>query len=200
MPAVLKESMSTLRPFNELAHSGLTTILDRLDGLLDLPAGTLANKHRIMEPMECQTRILKYPPQPTGDHRASTVPHTDFGSVTLWFNKVGGLQVVPPNGDSTAWEYVRPVPSYCIINLGDAMVKFARGLLRSNLHRVTNPPGAQAQCTRFSLAYIGRPEDSIIMKGLDGVSVIPSIIDCSHSFDLWRCRHSSDTNLQNDCC
>ena len=33
---------------------------------------------------------------------------------------------------------------HAIVNLGDAMVNFTNGLLRSNIHRVVSPPGEQA--------------------------------------------------------
>ena len=179
-PAVIDESMSTLRSYTELAHSVITTILDRLDGPLDLPRGTLANLHHFMEPAGNQTRVLKYPPQPAGDRCTALVPaivpHTDFGSITLLFNQLGGLQVLPPH-ETTAWKFVRPIPGHAIVNLGDAMVKLTRGLLRSNLHRVIYAPGAQAEYTRFSLAYLARPQDTTIMRGLEGSSVIPQLAE-----------------------
>ena len=177
-PAVIDDSIPTLRSYTELAHSVITTILDRLDGPLDLPSGTLANLHRYMEPAGNQTRVLKYPPQPAGTRGAALVPaivpHTDFGSITLLFNRLGGLQVLPA-GETTSWKYVRPIPGHAIVNLGDAMVKLTRGLLRSNLHRVVYAPGAQAGYTRFSLAYLARPQDTTVMKGLEGSGVIPEL-------------------------
>ena len=57
------------------------------------------------------------------------------------------------------------------------MVKLTRGLLRSNIHRVTYAPGAQAEHPRYSLAYLARPEDKTIMKGLGRSSVIPRIVE-----------------------
>ncbi len=133
-----------------------------------------------MEPAGNQTRVLKYPPQPAGNRCTAPVPaivpHTDFGSITLLFNKLGGLQVLPPQ-ETSAWKYVRPVPGHAIINLGDAMVKLTRGLLRSNLHRVIYAPGAQAEHTRFSLAYLARPQHTTIMKGMEGSSVIPKLAE-----------------------
>lgn len=171
-PAIIDESMSILRSYTELTHAILIMLLDRLDAPLDLPSGTLSKLHHIMAPSDSQLRLLKYPPQPADDRRISLVPHTDFGSITMLFSKLGGLQVLPPQND-TNWGYVRPLPGHAIVNLGDAMVKLTRGLLRSNIHRVTYAPGAQADFPRFSLAYLARPDDTTIMRGLSGSKVIP---------------------------
>ena len=59
-----------------------------------------------------------------------------------------------------------------MVNLGDAMVKFTGGLLHSNVHRVVNPPGEQAESTRMSLVYFARPEDDVILKVLSGSELI----------------------------
>ena len=61
------------------------------------------------------------------------------------------------------------------MNLGDAMVKFSNGLLRSNIHRVVSPPGEQAQETRYSLVYFSRPEDEVVLRRLEGSDVIPEL-------------------------
>jgi isopenicillin N synthase-like dioxygenase len=139
-----------------------------------------------------QVRFVRAPPQPKDDRRTALGEHTDFGSVTVLFNRLGGLQVrlpasvqaVPPESgtsDSTLtgseatpdtteaqeqWVYVRPIPSHAIINLGDALVKFSAGILRSNIHRVVSPPGAQAETTRLSLVYFSRPEDDVPLRAL----------------------------------
>jgi isopenicillin N synthase-like dioxygenase len=55
-----------------------------------------------------------------------------------------------------------------IVNLGDAMVKFSGGILRSNLHRVVSPPGEQAKEVRRSLVYFSRPEHDVVLTRLRG--------------------------------
>jgi isopenicillin N synthase-like dioxygenase len=52
------------------------------------------------------------------------------------------------------------------VNLGDALVRFSASILRSNIHRVVNPPGEQAGSNRMSLVYFSRPEDDILLKAL----------------------------------
>lgn len=121
---------------------------------------------------------MKAPPQPRDDERVALGEHTDFGSVTVLFNRLGGLQVLlPSTGDDNGgegggggkgeWLYIRPLPHHCIINLGDALVKFTNGLLRSNIHRVISPPGEQAGETRYSVVYFCRPEDEVLLRRLD---------------------------------
>ena len=70
-------------------------------------------------------------------------------------------------GEQGNWLYVKPLPSHAIINLGDALVKFTNGLLRSNIHRVVSPPGEQAGETRYSVVYFCRPEDEVVLRRLD---------------------------------
>jgi isopenicillin N synthase-like dioxygenase len=149
-------------------------------------------------------RFVKAPPQPKEDRRTALGAHTDFGSVTVLFNKLGGLQVrlpanveaVPPNDingteddltqseglngngeEKEQWVYVCPLPGHAIINLGDAMVKFSGGILRSNIHRVVSPPGAQAETTRFSLVYFSRPEDDVLLGPLRDSPLVQERVD-----------------------
>lgn len=97
--------------------------------------------------------------------------HTDFGSVTILMNRLGGLQILPPTAlmselgqghlSKPEWVYVKPLPGHAIVNMGDAMVKFSSGLLRSNIHRVVTPPSPQDAATRYSLVYFCRPCDDV---------------------------------------
>lgn len=123
------------------------------------------------------------PPSSAAQEKTTLGAHTDLGSVTVLFNRQGGLQVLLPErtspehpgnasspvdardcetvleeGRARTWAWVRPLPGHAIINLGDALVKFSSGVLRSNVHRVAAPPGAQRGCVRNSLVYFVRPE------------------------------------------
>ena len=66
-----------------------------------------------------------------------------------------------------------------MVNLGDAMVKFTAGLLRSNIHRVVPPVGEQAGEQRTSLVFFCRPEDSVVLKRLEGGIVDSQPLDAS---------------------
>ncbi|OAX83322.1 hypothetical protein ACJ72_02322 [Emergomyces africanus] len=173
-PDILQNSRPVFKSFMTNAHNIVTMVLNLLNEKLNLPPSTLANLHRLHAISGDQVRMIKAPPQPPDDRRTALGQHTDFGSVTVLFNRVGGLQILPPGRDAE-WCYVRPLPGHAIINLGDAMVKFTNGLLRSNIHRVVSPPGPQAETTRYSLVYFARPEDDIILKRLEGSDCIPPL-------------------------
>ena len=49
--------------------------------------------------------------------------------------------------------------------------------MRSCFHRVIYAPGAQAEISCFSLAYLARPSDTTIMKGLNLGNVISKLAD-----------------------
>ncbi len=68
--------------------------------------------------------------------------------------------------ETEEWVYVRPIPRSAVVNLGDALVMFTAGLLRSNVHRVVPPLPPQDNLDRYSLVYFSRPEDSVVLKRL----------------------------------
>ncbi|KAF2104102.1 Clavaminate synthase-like protein [Rhizodiscina lignyota] len=189
MPAApyLDQYRPLLKDYITRCHALITYFLRFLNARLELPEGKLESLHRIDAISGDQVRFIKAPPQPVDDKRTALGAHTDFGSVTVLFNRVGGLQVrlphyiqpTPPSEhsenanrlageeDGENWAYVRPLPGHAIINLGDALVKFSGGILRSNIHRVSSPPDTQAETTRYSLVYFSRPEDEVLLKALD---------------------------------
>jgi isopenicillin N synthase-like dioxygenase len=148
------------------AHALTTLLLTHLNTHLALPEGTLPSLHRQTALSGDHIRFIKAPPQPQNDLRIAMGEHTDFGSVTILFNRVGGLQVLLPH--SQEWSYVKPLPGHCIVNLGDAMVRFTNGLLRSNLHRVVAPPGEQVGWTRYAVVYFARPGDEVPLRRVEG--------------------------------
>lgn len=175
-PVCLESRRDLFRDFMTEAHGLVVLVLELLNDHLGLPEGTLQNLHRLQGRSGDQIRFIKAPPQPIDDRKVALGEHTDFGSVTVLFNKLGGLQVLPP-GKNAEWCYVKPLPGHAIINLGDAMVKFTNGFLRSNIHRVISPPGQQADHTRYSLVYFSRPENEVFLRRLEGSSKIPPLAE-----------------------
>ncbi|KAI8950466.1 Clavaminate synthase-like protein [Xylaria longipes] len=115
-------------------------------------------------------RFLKsYASPEVADLRTSLIHHTDFGTITLLANIVGGLQIMHPGGsplDESAWAWARPQPGCLIVNMGDAMTQWTGGILRSSMHRVTHAPGSQRFVDKYTVAYLARPERNASMKRL----------------------------------
>jgi isopenicillin N synthase-like dioxygenase len=76
--------------------------------------------------------------------------HANFGSVTVPFNRLGGLQMLNPNYHE--WEYVKPQLGCAIINLDDAIVKLVHNGLYSGVHSIVGPLGDQAKYPEHSVA------------------------------------------------
>ncbi|KAI8938300.1 hypothetical protein NX059_005953 [Plenodomus lindquistii] len=190
-PAILNPHRPLYASFARSSHSLCMLITSLISTRLPLThstraAGGLPALHRLHAVSGDQIRFVKAPPQEPSLTGVALGEHTDFGSVTVLFNRLGGLQVrlprsiapeparsVSPPASSVemklcedGWTYVRPLPGHCIINLGDALVKFSNGRVRSNVHRVVAPPGAQAGTERYSAVYFCRPEDSVVLRGL----------------------------------
>jgi len=100
-------------------------------------------------------------PEP-GQLRAGA--HTDYGSITILAaeDKPGGLQVRNKRGE---WVDVHPVPGSFIINLGDLMAHWTNDRWVSTLHRVVNPPSAQASDSRrLSLVFFHHPNQDALIE------------------------------------
>jgi len=119
-----------------------------------------------------------------------TPGHTDFGTITILFNWLGGLQVwseasrgnfhniVDPQASTDEssrpeWLWVEPKPGCAIINLGDAAVKFTGGVLCSGRHRVVPAPSMQGLLPRYSVVYFVRPENACVLKRIEGGDIPP---------------------------
>ena len=171
VPIAIAENNAFLKEYTSRAHSVCSAILTSLENSLRLPSQSLTAIHRIAHPSGSQAVILRMPPQSSSDSGVSLRAHTDAGTLTLLFNVLGGLQILTPGrppSDVHAWEFVRPEPGCAIVNLGDAIVEFTNGYLRSGLHRVIGPPGEQTGWERWSLAYGMRPESEVVMKAVEG--------------------------------
>ncbi|KAK0259744.1 hypothetical protein LTR02_002605 [Friedmanniomyces endolithicus] len=165
-PSLIKKHWALLQSYVRHCRAVIDLMLTHLEVHLELPIGTLANLHRIKERSGDHVRFNQRAIQPYSDGDAKQGEHTDFGTLTILFNWLGGLQIRRP--DTEDWVYVKPVPGHAIINLGDSLVKFTAGILRSNVHRVVVPPAPQDTITRNSLVYFSRPEDTVVLRRLRG--------------------------------
>lgn len=185
-PQVVEDNRGTLQDFFFHAHGMICHLLARLDKYLGLKCNTLASFSPQDRPSGTSLRLLKNSPQKIGSHRTNLLGHTDIGSMTMLFNIVGGLQILPAGAENIEanWRYVKAVPGCALINLGDAMVQWSGGVLRSNMHRVATAPGQQAGCTRYSVAYLVRPAATVSMRRLVGGDVIPDLEEGEEDDDI----------------
>ncbi len=147
-------------------RAAIDLMLSHLEKHLQLPKGTLAQLHRITALSGDHVRFNQAAIQPWSDDNARAAEHTDFGTLTILMNWLGGLQIKHP--ETQAWVYVKPMPGFAIVNLGDALVKLTAGILRSNIHRVVPPAPPQDGLTRNSLVYFSRPEDAVVLRRMKG--------------------------------
>jgi len=165
-PELIKKNWVLLEDYTRNCRAAIDLMITHLEVQLKLPIGTIANLHRISEHSGDHVRFNRNAIHPYSETEAQQAEHTDFGTLTILFNWLAGLQIRLP--DTCEWVYVKPVPGSAIVNLGDALVKFTAGLLRSNVHRVVAPPPPQDGQIRHSLVYFSRPEDSVVLKRLRG--------------------------------
>jgi len=161
-PAPVNDRMErTIIPFVQKSMAVNNKLLAVFEKRLGLPAGEIAKLHSLNAPCGSEARCIKTPPN---QKSTGVGAHTDFGTLTILHNRLGGLQVMSPG--SQEWQYIKPLPGHAICNIGDALAIFSGGILRSNLHRVMPPPGAQAQFERYSIAFFTRANDSVMLRAL----------------------------------
>lgn len=170
LPSLVRTHLPLFTSFVKHGQCIVTTIGETLAAQMALPRDTFANLQKPTRPSGTVVRIIKAFASPAAeDLRTSMMHHTDFGTVTLLANVLGGLQVLAPGmapSDEDAWLWVRPQPGCLIVNLGDAMCQWSGGLLRSNVHRISYAPGEQRFVDRYSLALLVRPERDASMRRL----------------------------------
>ncbi|KAI5811089.1 hypothetical protein DFH27DRAFT_475060 [Peziza echinospora] len=178
LPPALKDHEVELAEFNSLCHN-LSMKLLKLFALglkIDDKEGGetwFSSRHdQKLGSSGSILRLLYYPALsesedyiPGVDIRAGA--HTDYGSLTLLFQRPGqgGLEILPPGGGGwkpvpvTPEGYSGPPP--ILVNLGDLLSYWTAGLLRSTVHRVIFPENARKGGEdRYSMAYFCHPIDT----------------------------------------
>lgn len=198
IPQVFLRERPQLRQLVDRIHPIAMLILAHLARHLEVAPVELEALHKLDLPSATMLRFLHTTPQKeqgaSGDKQASLLGHTDSGSLTILFNKIGGLQILPPGADeddSVAWQWVRPEHGCAIVNVGDPLVQWTGGILRSAFHRVLYAPGAQAAEERYSFGYFLKPADEAPMDRLQCGGVIPAIDQADAEeklphYELWH--------------
>nr|POE75514.1 oxidoreductase vrti [Quercus suber] len=183
-PAPVMAHKPLFAAYNRAAHATGLRIMDLLADKLGIAREQLRSRHRLDERAGDHVRLTRGPPrQVAALPEIQTPSHTDFGTITLLMNWLGGLQVWSvsaralgphePDGPGE-WLWVKPKPRCAIVNLGDAAVKFTNGVLCSGRHRVVPAPGEQGKWPRYSVVYFVRPTDHCRLKTLKGAGVPPA--------------------------
>lgn len=175
-PELFKVHREEFRQFFLRSQTIVTEILAQLDKHLGLAIGTLSSLNPLDQPSHTVLRLLHAPPPLSpGDSSISLGGHTDIGTITMLFHIVGGLQILPAGSDNinSNWRYIRPQPGCALINIGDSLVEWSGGVLRSSLHRVITPPGEQADFPRRSVGYLIRPPHDGSMGRLSSAAIPP---------------------------
>jgi isopenicillin N synthase-like dioxygenase len=91
-------------------------------------------------------KLLHYPP--TDSEGLGAGAHTDFGAITLLLqDDNAGLQVQNP--ETKEWIPIMPNKDAYVVNIGDMMQRWTKGLYKSNLHRVINSGNEE----RYSMPF-----------------------------------------------
>jgi len=94
-------------------------------------------------------------PPPAG--RVRRAPHTDFGSLTILYQRDGhnGLEVLDVDG---TWTMVPALAGTFVVNLGDLMARWTNDRWVATPHRVVNPPRELASKPRISIPFFQHPD------------------------------------------
>ena len=112
-------------------------------------------------------RLLRYPPaQQTEKRQLGASAHTDFGSVSLLMQDGNaGLEVL--DSGRGEWVSIEPRKDSYVVNLGDMLPKWTKGLYRSSVHRVVN----KNPCDRYSVVLFFEGNLDCSLAPLDGSEV-----------------------------
>ncbi|KAI0397749.1 hypothetical protein F5Y17DRAFT_290574 [Xylariaceae sp. FL0594] len=182
-PEVVKANQPLFRDYIMAAHRLGMSIMRILAEKLGVDPVEFTSRHRIEELSGDHIRLTRGPPRDKEDlPEIQTPSHTDFGTITVLMNWLGGLQVWSESARAARllnqepdvpgeWLWVKPKKGCAIINLGDAAVKLTNGVLCAGRHRVIPAPGVQGKYPRYSIVYFVRPESQAIMKQLRGPGI-----------------------------
>ncbi|KIM64713.1 hypothetical protein SCLCIDRAFT_1212770 [Scleroderma citrinum Foug A] len=165
-PTVIAAMTSVVKPFVCKSLEINNTVLRVFSHRLGLPEGSLEALHTRDQQSGSEARLIRVPAMPGKAlaDRPTIGAHSDFGSLSFLHNILGGLQVILPG--ETEWKYVKPIPAHTICNVGDALSIFSGGILKSAVHRVVPPPGAQAEHERWSLVFFTRLNNTQVLHAL----------------------------------
>ena len=167
-PDEITRNKPLFQAFTRNAHDVGMAVLRVLATQLSLPDDTFTQRNLFTHESGDHCRLTRKFAHVSDANAIGLPSHTDFGSITILFNWLGGLQIQSHDPATHGeWAYVKPLPGHAIINLGDAMVTFTNGMLKSAKHRVVPAPGPQVAVDRYSLVYFVRPHNTVLMEPVE---------------------------------
>ncbi|KAI7854752.1 hypothetical protein BDC45DRAFT_508018 [Circinella umbellata] len=177
LPEVFAESKPQLEKFSRKCHSTLVHILEAFAIALEIPEeeggrNYFSRTHKYDDPDCTETlRFLKYPRNVESSYKepVRAGAHTDYGSLTLLFQKdIGGLEV---QASRTEWISAPIIENAILVNVGGAFDFWSNGLFKSTIHRVTHMPEHQTH-DRYSIAFFGQPASNTPLTAIPS-KIIP---------------------------
>ncbi|KAH7371916.1 hypothetical protein BKA64DRAFT_269417 [Cadophora sp. MPI-SDFR-AT-0126] len=112
-------------------------------------------------------KLLHYPPNPALSTREAPIgagAHTDFGSITILLQQPNhhGLEALHPS--TKTWVPISAQEDVLIVNIGDLLQKWTKGLFKSPLHRAINASPHH----RYSVPFFYHGNLSTRLNPLDG--------------------------------
>ncbi|ORY17796.1 hypothetical protein BCR34DRAFT_474362 [Clohesyomyces aquaticus] len=178
----LRDNIALYTRFISELNTAAMKILSALSTDLNLPPDQRFElAHDTSKPSKTSFEVLRYSKQqnlnlnPTdqpvdGGHRQ----HTDIGTITLILCSQWGLQafspVCPTSTSPQSWQFVAPLPSHAIINIGDTLRYLSSHKLNSPIHRVVPTEELQDE-DKFTSVYFLRASDDTVVRGVGGEEV-----------------------------
>ncbi len=146
LPAGFRETFSELyAAFDRVGAAILSRIAVDLGLAADWFEPAIADGNSVL-------RLLHYPPvanSARGAIRAGA--HEDINLVTLLLGaEEAGLELLTQGG---RWIGVSPPQGALVVNIGEMLQRLTNHVLPSTTHRVRNPDGMRAGCSRYAMPY-----------------------------------------------
>jgi isopenicillin N synthase-like dioxygenase len=119
LPSLVHEYLPLFTSFLKNAQRVVAIISSCIATQLSLPPHTFNSLQNPTKLSGTVIRLIKaFAAETLDDCRTSMIHHTDFGTITLLANVLGGLQILAPGGqptDESAWLWVKPRPGCLIV-------------------------------------------------------------------------------------
>ncbi|ORY95421.1 hypothetical protein BCR43DRAFT_557585 [Syncephalastrum racemosum] len=177
LPPVFEKGKEKIETFWRSCDSTAQIVLEALAIALKIPEEEggrdwfkRCHRYDAEETKDFTLRFLKYPRGAQAEHKEKvrTGAHTDFGSITLLFQKgVPGLEV---QASRTDWIAAPLIENAILVNVGGVFEFWTNGLFKSTMHRVVFKPEHQ-EMDRYSIACFFQPAGNTLLRPIPSTLV-----------------------------